>query len=174
MNLDKAIENRFSCRSFKDKKPNWRKIIQAIDAANKAPLAGNLPLLKYILVDKEKLIQELGQASTQEFVKSVHYIIDDKRGEKYAAEGAGAAVENFLLKITDMGLATCWVGAFSDKTVKRILHLPENVKPVAILPIGYARYKREKQRSKTGIENILYFNKWKNKRMTPISKPEAM
>ena len=186
MDLDKAINKRFSCRKFKSKKPDWRKIINAIELASKAPAAGNLPTVKFILVsDKEKILQ-LARAAMQDFISQTHYVIAicsepkqtilnyGERGKSYYKQQAGAAIENLLLKITSSGLATCWVGAFADDTVKRILQLPEDVDIEALLPIGYA-FEKQKQRFKPSLENnILYFDIWKNKNMTPIRKPEAL
>ena len=51
----------------------------------------------------------------------------DERALKSLPQQAGAAIENFLLKITDLGLSTCWTGAFSDEQVKRILQIPEDI-----------------------------------------------
>ena len=184
MELDKVIKERHSVRRFTSKSPDYGKILEAINAANKCPLAGNIPTLKFILVlDKEK-IKELATAATQDFVASVHYVVVicsnpadcvksyGERGERYTLQQAGAAIENFLLKITDLKLATCWVGAFSDVTVKRILGIPEEVNVEGIFPIGFEMGK-QKQRSKTDLNNCVYFDKWNNKYMKPISRPEA-
>ena len=35
------------------------------------------------------------------------------------------------------GLGTCWVGAFDEKEVSKILNLPDNLHPIAIIPVGY-------------------------------------
>ena len=185
MDLDKCIKERFSCRKFKGKKPNYRDIIEAIEAATKAPYAGNIPTIKFILVSDKSKIDELAEASTQDFVASVHYIVVvcsnpnqcirsyGERGKKYCEQESGAAIENFLLKITDLKLATCWVGAFADEQVKKILNLPEEIGPIALFPIGYAMEKG-KQRTKPNIDNVLYFDVWKNKYMKSIPKPEAL
>jgi len=184
MDVEKAINSRFSCRRFMAKKPDWKKIIDAVESASKAPLAGNIQTIKFILISDKKIIQELAKAASQDFVSTVRYIVVvcsdkkqctlsyDRRGEGYSHQQVGAAIENFLLRITSLGLASCWVGAFSDSTVRRILDIPEEVEPIAILPIGYAMGK-QKQRTKTSIEHLLYFDKWKNKTMTPIRKVEA-
>ena len=56
MDLTKAIQSRRSVRKFKDKKPNWRDIIECIDSMRYAPMAGNNFTLKFILVtDEEKI-----------------------------------------------------------------------------------------------------------------------
>ena len=184
MDIDKCINQRCSCRRFRSKKPDWKDIIKAIESASKAPLAGNIPTIKFILVSDKDKISELAEASQQDFISQVDYVIavcsDPKqcilsygeRGKRYAKHQAGAAIENFLLKLESLGLATCWTGAFSDETVKRVLQLPEDVEPEAIFPIGYA-FEKRKQRKKPDLDSVLYFDVWKNKYMTKIRKPEA-
>lgn len=184
MNVDTVIKKRHSVRKFKTKKPNYVDIFRAIEAATKAPFAGNLQTLKFILVDEKKKIQELAEAAVQDFVATAHYVLIvcsdtkqctrcyDERGLRYSRQQAGAAIENFLLRLTSLGLSTCWVGAFSDKTVKRILQLPEEIEVEAMFPIGY-EMEKGKQRKKTDLASCIYFNVWKNKYMRKIRRPEA-
>ena len=186
MDLDKAIKTRCNVRRFKSKSPNWRDIIKAIDAARLAPSAGNIPTTKFLLVTEEDKIKQLANASQQDFVATAEYIVVvcsdskqsersyDDRAKKYTSQQAGAAIENFLLKITDIGLATCWVGAFNDEQVKRILQIPEDVKVEAMFPVGYEMPPASKQRFKPNLDTILYFNIWKNKYMKALKKPEAI
>lgn len=185
MDLDKAIKSRFSCKHFKTKTPDWKKIIHAVDAASKSPLAGNIPALKFIVVNDEEKIRELGNASTQSFVGKAKYIVvvcsDDKklvrsyeqRGKRYSRQQAGAAIENFLLKITDLGLGSCWIGAFVDEQVKRVLHIPEEIEVEALLPVGYPM-KKMNQNFKPSLDEVMFFNKWKSYDMTEVHKPEAL
>jgi nitroreductase len=185
MDLDKAIKERHSVRSFKkEKKPDYRKIIEIIEAATKAPLAGNIYGIKYILVSDKEKIQELAEASQQDFVGDVDFIIavcSDKkdliknyneRGKIYARQQAGAAIQTMLLKITAMGLATCWIGAFSDETVKRILRITNDIDVEALLPIGYELGKG-KQKRKPNLDDVVFFDFWKNRYMKPKRMPES-
>lgn len=190
MDLDKAIEKRRSVRRYSTKKVKWQKIIEAIDAANQAPQAGNIYTLRYVLVDDKSKIRELSEAAQQSFFENVEFVLVvcsdkvsikksyDERGEMYTRQQAGAAIENFLLKIVDLGLATCWVGSFADEEVKRVLEIPqkdyENINVEAILPIGYEMPgdKAPKGR-KPDLDMCLWFNKWKNKFMREPKKPEA-
>ena len=75
MNLDKAIESRKSVRKFIQKKPDWRDIIECIDAARHAPMAGNNFTLKFIVVDDKDKIQRLSEASQQSFISQAHYVV---------------------------------------------------------------------------------------------------
>jgi len=181
MNLDKAIQNRHSVRRFTSKKPDWRDIIECIDSARYAPMAGNIFTLKFIVVQDKEKIQKLADAAQQHFIAQAHYVVVactnssktvnafEERAEKYCRQQAGAAIQNFLLKIQEAKLATCWIGHFVEEQVKATLQIPENIQVEAMFPIGYEFGKTEKRR-KTDFNNILYFNKYKNKKMNTIKK----
>lgn len=174
--LDKIIHNRRSIKKFKSTKPDWREIIECIDAMRYAPMAGNNFSLKFILVDDEKKIAELTKASQQEFIKEAQYVLVvcttpgrteisyGERGKNYLKQQAGAAIQNFLLKITEYKLATCWVGHFVDEQVKDILSIPKDMNVEALFPIGYPMKKPESKRI-IDLDNVLYFNKYGNKKM---------
>ncbi|MCX8015656.1 MAG: nitroreductase family protein, partial [candidate division WOR-3 bacterium] len=38
---------------------------------------------------------------------------------------------------TNEGLGTCWIGAYDEPAVKKILNIPEDVKVIALTPVGY-------------------------------------
>ncbi len=181
MNLNKIIETRRSVRKFKNKTPDWRTIIECIDCMRHAPMAGGNFTPKFILVSDENKIARLADAAQQPFVGTVKYLVVvcsksfrtvkayGQRGEIYTRQQAGAAIQNFLLKIHERGLATCWVGHFCDEMVKNILKIPEDVQVEAILPIGYALEKpREKLR--VDLDSCLYFDEYKKKQMKEIKK----
>ena len=64
---------------------------------------------------------------------------DGDRGRYlYCLQDTATAVTHILLAAVDMGLAGCWVGAFDEVAASQVLSLPSNLRPVALLPIGYA------------------------------------
>jgi nitroreductase len=60
-----------------------------------------------------------------------------KRGELYAVQDASAAAMNMMLMALDLGLGTCWVGAFDEQAVSRLLGIPQGVRPVMLMPLGF-------------------------------------
>lgn len=175
MDLDKAIKERHSVKNYKKNQiVDYRQIMDIINAGTKAPLAGNTPCLKYLVVNDKNKIKELAEASQQDFIGNAEWIIvvcSDKtmitrsyyeRAEKYARQQAGAAIENMLLKITDLKLASCWIGAFADDVVKRILSIPDNIDIEALVPVGYELGKG-KQKERPELDSLIFFNVWKNK-----------
>ena len=177
MDLDKAIQNRHSVRKFSSKKPDWRTIIECIDAARYAPMAGGSFTLKFIMVDDEEKIAKIAAATQQNHVGQVKYIVVvysnpsrpsneyGKMGEIYSHQQAGAAIENFLLKIEEAGLATCWVGYFIEEQIRDILKIPAGCNVEAILPVGYEWEKPRTRKAKIDMDRILYFNHYDNKKM---------
>jgi len=182
MQLKEAIEKRKSVKRFHHKKPDWKKIIRAIDMVRFAPSAGNKFVAKFILVSDEKKIEKLGEASQQAFVGKAKYIVvcvsDDsrlisdygERGERYTAQQAGAAIQNFLLALTEQKLVTTWVGHFYDDQVRRILYIPEGLKIEAMFPIGIETKVKAVSRRKLDLDQVIYYDKWKNKTMTKGEK----
>lgn len=179
--LDRIIKSRRSVKKFSSKKPDWRTIIECLDAARFAPMAGNNFSLRFILIDDPEKIQQIAEASEQEFIAQAHYVVvfcsDPKRtltlyqqrGEKYLNQQAGAAIQNFLLKIEENKLNTCWIGHFNDTKIKHLLEIPEDVNIEALFPIGYA-YRKPEPKRKIDLNNVLYFNKYKQKKMNPPKK----
>ena len=177
MQLKDAIEKRKSVRRFHSKKPDWRKIIRAIDAARFAPSADGLFVMKFILVSDEDKIAKLAEASQQDFVGTVKYIVvavsDDgklersfgERGKNYALVQSGAAIENFLLALTELKLATTWVGHFYEEQIKEVLEISDKMRVAAIFPIGIETAIAARENRKPKLENVIYFDKWGNKKM---------
>jgi nitroreductase len=179
--LDKIIKSRRSIKDYKLKKPDWRVILECIDSVRYSPMAGNNFSLRFILVDNPELIQKIAEISEQEFIKKAQYIVvvcsDSKktkilyedRAEKYIKQQAGAAIQNFLLKITESGLSTNWVGHFYEDKLKRILKVPEEIEVEALFPIGYSNEK-PKKRETIDFDRIMFFNKYGNRHMNPENK----
>ncbi|MFH0846489.1 MAG: nitroreductase family protein [Chloroflexota bacterium] len=66
------------------------------------------------------------------------------------------AIENMLLMATGLGLATCWVGGFteSDK-LSQLLGAPEEWFPIAVIPVGYAEGDIGPDRPRRALTNIV-------------------
>lgn len=184
MNFDDLVETRRSIRSFKSTKPDWRTILEALDSTRFAPMAGNQFTPRFILVDNAEKIKKLAEAAEQEFIEEAHYVVvmcSNKkltinaygdRGQNYIKQQTGAAIQNFLLKLHEFGLSTCWIGHFYDEKIKHLLKIPDDVDVEALFPIGYSMEKPKKKR-KIDFDAIMYFNEYKNKKMKNPKKINA-
>ena len=65
------------------------------------------------------------------------------------------AIEHLVLMATALGLGTCWVGALDASALNRLFNLPDNLIPVAIIPVGYAAGEIPPQRPRLSLQEIL-------------------
>jgi nitroreductase len=153
MNILDIIKKRRSVRDFTDRKIPESAINVLVDALRWAPSAGNLQSRKFYFVFNEDIRNKLAQAGLkQEFVSFIvraplvvvacaDHRISTRYGERgthlYCIQDTAASVQNLLLAAHDLGLGTCWVGAFKEENVREILDLPNNLRPVAVVPVGY-------------------------------------
>ena len=47
------------------------------------------------------------------------------------------AIDHLTLCAAAEGLGTCWIGAFSEKAISKVLDLPKHLRPIVIMPIGF-------------------------------------
>lgn len=150
MDILEIIKNRRSVRAFQKKEIPDKVVEKLIEALIWAPSAGNLQSRKFYFIFDENLKKDLAKAGQwQSFLVQAPLVIvgcaDCKIGEKYGERGenlfsicdVSASFQNMMLQAYSEGLGTCWVGAFDEKEVAKILNLPENLKPVAISPVGW-------------------------------------
>jgi len=181
MEFDKLLHERASIRRFSTEKPEPELIQEIIEAGNLAPSPGNLPILRYIIIEDEALIRTIAEACQQNFITKAPYAMVicsdpkniirayDKRAKVYVKQQAGAAIENMLLKITNLGLVSCWIGAFSDLTIRNALKIPEHLDIEAVLPVGNRFIKeRSKQKRKPGLYDRVFFDTFGNKYRKPL------
>lgn len=145
------VERRQSIRAYQAKPIEEEKLTKILYAANRAPSAGNLQAYEiYVARDKARR-EELARAALgQWFIAEAPIVLVfcantrrsamryGKRGEElYALQDATIACAHAHLAAAALGLGSCWIGAFDEAEVSRILNLPKHLRPIALLPIGY-------------------------------------
>lgn len=180
MEFDEVIEKRKSVRSFKSKRPDWRNIIEAVDSACKGPFADGSNNLRFLIIEESDKINKIAEFANQTWINEAPVLVvvcsDDTnlenmhgdRGRVYSRQQAGSAVASFLLKLTDLGISSCWVGSFTDELIKQLLKIPSHIQLEALIPIGYES-KKEKKKKKKDLEHALFWESWGSSK-----RPSAM
>lgn len=151
MEFFEVLEKRHSVRRFEKKEIEKEKLEKILEAANSAPSAGDLQAYEIVIVRDEKRKRELsdaalGQSSVANAPLVLVFLADAERSsskygrrgaELYSIQDATIACAYAQLACTALHLGCVWIGAFEEKEIARILNAPENVRPVALLPIGY-------------------------------------
>jgi len=173
MDVFEAIRTRRSIRKYQDKAVPWDNMVKILEAGKYAPSAGNLQNWKFIVIKSDEKRKAIAKACLQqEWMETAHaYIVvvaEPKKAERYygsrgarlyTTQGCAAAINNMLLAAHNLGLGSCWIGAFDEDEIWRVLGLPEEVAVQAIITIGYADEHPE-QPPKHRLEHVLFFEKW--------------
>ena len=84
----------------------------------------------------------------------------DKEGKPYYLLDMGISMEHIMLAAAEQGLGTCWIGGgFDEKVVKEALGIPEEIRVVALTPLGYPDEVTEPRSRKT-FEEMTSRNRW--------------
>ncbi len=169
MDVMKAIETRRSIRSYKDKEIEEDKLKRVLEAGRLAPSANNRQEWKFVVVRDKDTRQKLAVAArNQHFVGEAPCVIAACATETEHVMRCGQlsypidvaiAIDHMTLKAVEEGLGTCWIGAFDEGEVKKILGIPERIRVVELLPIGYPEYVPS-QTPRKMPEEVVVFEKW--------------
>lgn len=168
--LDLA-KNRYSCRSFLNKKVEKEKIDKILEAGRIAPTAKNSqPQRILVLQDEEKLkalsdCTKFGWGAPVIMIICYDKDISWKRKYDNKDEGivdASIVTTQMMLEVSNLGLGSTWVGYFDPNKVREIYEIPENFEIVAILPIGYPSEDakpNERHEERNSIDKMVFWDK---------------
>ena len=146
MTFMELAKKRFSVRSFKDTPVEDEKIEKILEAARVAPTAKNMQPHKIFVVRDPKVLEGLNIASPCIYGAPLVFAIGydtvrayraEKRGYTFGELDSGIVATHMILEATEQGLGSCWVGLFDVDKVAEVLNLPENIKIVTLMPVGY-------------------------------------
>jgi nitroreductase len=155
MDVFEAIQKRKSIRAYETTPVPEETVKKILEAARLAPSAINFQPWHFIVVTGSERRKDLSKGVFAKFLAEAPVVIvacgDRKASPKWCSIDVAIAVENMVLAATAEGLGTCWVGSFDQNQVKALLKIPENLKVVALLAVGYASEKEEMTRNSTGL-----------------------
>jgi len=145
------IEERHSVRVYQQREVEDEKLQSIFHAANRAPSAGDLQAYHIVAVRSPEVRQALARAAldqgsvAQAPVILVFLADPGRSGAKYGHRGetlyslqdATIACAYAQLAAHDLGLGSCWVGAFRKDAVREAIGSPPEQVPVALLTLGY-------------------------------------
>lgn len=151
MDFFEVVEGRISVRSFTEEDVSREEIRRVLEAARRAPTAGNLQAWSVVVVRDPGLRRRLadaarGQRHVAEAPVDLVFLADRERSasrygdrgwELYALQDATIAATHAMLAAHSLGLGACWVGAMREGEVEGLLGIPEEHRVVAIMPLGH-------------------------------------
>ena len=150
MDILEIIKKRRSIREFEDRAVPEEVMDDLVEALRWAPSAGNLQSRFFYFVLNPALREELAEAAyAQDFIARAPLVVVacadrriahtyGRRGmELYMIQDASASAQNLLLAAHARGLGAVWVGSFDEERVRFLLDIPDDLLPVALVPIGW-------------------------------------
>ncbi len=169
MDVMTAIRERRSVRAYTDQPVEEEKLKAVLEAARLAPSASNRQEWRFVVVTDPDKRRELGRlALNQTFIADAPVVIaccadtdhhTMRCGQKSYPIDVAIAIDHMTLAAVELGLGTCWIGAFDEPGVKSLLGIPDAIPVVELLPLGYpADSPRPKRRLE--FDRIVHWEEW--------------
>ena len=147
-NFLSLCQSRFSVREYSNKKIEPEKINLLLKVAQLSPTAANKQPQKIYIITKEEDKEKLKTVTKYTFNAPMFFLIcvDKNKTWKHRTENyystdidGSIVATNIILETHDIGLGSVYVRSFQTEKIKEIFNIPENMIPVALLPIGYPK-----------------------------------
>lgn len=147
MDFENLIKERFSVRKFSDKEIEQEKLDKILEAGRLAPTAGNYqPQMIYVIKSKEAK-DKLNTVCKMSYGAPVvllacadmNVVWKNPLEEGYDTSEMDASIvgTQMMLEATNLGINSIWIRYFNSESMRKEFDLPENIKPVFMMPIGY-------------------------------------
>ncbi len=177
--FQRILAGRRSIRRFLTTPVEPEKLRACLEAARNSPSAHNVQPWRFIIVDDPGLKARLAEAafsgiySASKFAarapvllvilarpgKALVRLGSKIQGVPYYLLDIGIAGEHIVLQAEELGLATCWMGWFDYRRARKVLEIPRSFKLVALMPVGYAEKRPQREPPRKTYEDIVSFNK---------------
>ena len=159
-------ERRYSVRAYKPDAVEDEKLQQVLEAGVLAPTACNLQPFRLVVARTREHLDALKKVYRAPFFTQAPVIIGiyadlstawvRRDGKSYADVDAAIVMDHIILAATELGLGTCWIGAFDAQAARDFAGLGAGWEPVAFTPLGYPASVRPEKRRKPLDDLVTY------------------
>ena len=165
-----VIRKRRSIRKYKPDPVPEEEIKYILEAARLAPSWANTQCWHFVVVTDPEVKVKIGEAGFRWTARGPAIIVacadaaqvGFREDQYFYLVDIGIALEHLVLAAADRGLGTCWIVGFSEAKVKEILGVPENIRIVALTPLGYPA-EDPPPRDRKPLELIFSYNRFEQK-----------
>lgn len=172
--LELARDKRFSVRKFQEKLVEEEKLLKVLEAGRVSPTATNAQPQRIIVVKTEEGLEKIKKSTKYHFNAPIILIIayDQEESfknpyskEDYGVVDGSIVITQMMLEAASQGLGTTFVGHYDPQVIKEEFSLPENIRPMALLPIGYPEEGLKPAKAhwtRKDISETVFFEKYKD------------
>ena len=170
MDVLETIRNRRSIRNYSDKPVEDERLLNVLEAARLSPSAVNYQPWTIIVIENKEAKEKLSKAYPPTWFSKAPVIIvicaDPQKawrrrdGEEFWKVDAAIAMQSMVLTAYEQGLGTCWICAFEEQKAKVALGIPDNIRIVAMTPLGYPAEQKGQVTDRKTLNEIVKYNHW--------------
>lgn len=166
MGFMELAASRYSVRAYKPDPVEGEKLHQVLEAARLAPTAANKQAFQLLVIHTTGRDEALKRIYGQDWFVQAPIVICAcgfpgqnwvrRDGKNYNDVDVAIVMDHLILAAADLGLGTCWIGAFDPAAAREVLELPEGVEPIVFTPLGYPADTIRPKRRKDLAELVRY------------------
>jgi nitroreductase len=163
------IKARGSIRSYKNKPIPKQALLDILEAARMAQSADNRQPWEFIVVTdramRKRLVRAAGNQSFVEEAAAVLVCLANPEESSSVGPFGGflidlaIAIENMVLTAWDLGIGSCWIGAYDEKKVKELFDVPRHLRVMSLLTMGYPDEGAGGKHRKA-LDEIIHYEKY--------------
>jgi nitroreductase len=169
MEFSEVIRERYSVRAYRPDPVEDEKLQEVLEAMRLAPTANNRQPFQFIVIHTEGREEELNRIYYKDWFVQAPIVICAcgipaqswvrGRAKNYNDVDVAIAMDHLILAAANLGLGTCWIGAFDPDAAREILGLPDGVEPIVFTPLGYpADWPKPKERKP--LSELVRYEGW--------------
>ena len=167
MDFLELTKKRYSVRAYKSTPVEDEKVKYILEAARMAPTGSNQQAFQLVLVHTKGREEELRPIYNRDWFVQAPIVIcacaTTTPGQSYnegrSYRNVAIVMDHLILAATNLGLGTCWVGAFNPDAAREILGLPDEVKPIVFATVGYSDGEAGLKKRKS-IDELVRYEHW--------------
>jgi nitroreductase len=164
MQVQEALKKRLSIRRYANGAIPAEHLELLFKSLQLAASGNNYQNWEFVFVGDADVKQRLVAAcNNQVFVKDCTYFIAGVADPalKWHMVDITIAMTQFALQAVELGYGTCWIGAFDESQVKRVLNIPDTKKVVICMTLGLPAG-RHVPRGRKAIQEFIYQDQFGN------------
>ena len=169
MDFLELVRARYAVRSYLPRPVAQETLDRILEAVRLAPSGSNRQPWRFVVVRSPDVRQQLAEACAgQHFIAEAPVVIAgvglmperimscDVPGDPV---DVAIALEHLALAAAAEGLGTCWIGAFDQNQVRRVLDVPATAKVIGVMTLGYAA-SSPRPKTRKPLEEIIVCERW--------------
>jgi len=164
------LKNRRSTRQYLEAPVEKEKLAQILEAARLSPSANNNQPWSFTVVTQQDIKNKLLTAYPRKWFPTAPVIIvacanpetawSRQDGEALWKVDVAIAVQSTNLVANELGLGTCLLAAFDEQKIKDALGIPNDVRVILLLTVGYSAEEKGPVVERKSLEEIIHYERW--------------